>query len=542
MFVIVDMEWVTNRACHYAPTQIAAVRVDENWNTTSEFSSFIRPRDSSFYDWRHVAYNGGKAPDFLDAKNAYLVLTDFLNWLHEDDVLIWWHTESQNLYEKLLGFILKADSAHKSIAIWKHIGAFLSGKTITKGSPYKLAAACNVDVSAYTQHCSKDDVKVLQKLLSTLQYPQEQLLDPPPKIEKKEPSSLLYYYLPFQYDAATNTIHKLGCEQIAGKETHGYPHLKTALRKGHKPCSCCTTEYRQALRERNADTIRRTQYTYIYTPDSPVFHKHTCGMVLYAKSILGTRKYNTVIDTGRMPCQRCCPTANDAARPLPVRQKRISYKEPAPVIMMPKGAEKALKRQQIAIAERNQKLNQEGLTEAERNDIFTLTQPRFAFWAAQGYQSFHTHSCPQLRNLSNLRGFSTFKDATQAGFTPCRKCHPTAKQDIIVSIPFTNRVRMNETVADLEELCIVYGYPCSQEGDRFYLETAVGKWKVYTNTSPIKLGHINLVQTPNEIQYHQQPRLFLSFTDVFDYIKRHDEVLLKKSEEGEIFLKLFAQG
>lgn len=542
MFVIVDMEWVTNRAGHYAPTQIAAIRVDESWNTAGEFDAFIRPRDSSFYDWRHIAYNGGKAPDFLGAKNAYLVLTDFHNWLQEDDVLIWWHSESQTLYEKILGFILKANSEHKSIAIWKHVGASLAGKTITKGSPYKLATVCDVDVRGYTQHCSKDDVAVLQQLLSTLQYPQEQLLKPAPEVEKKDLSNQLCYHLPFQYDAATNIIHKLGCADIAGKETYGYPHLRSAIRKGYKPCSCCAAEYRQTLKERNADTIRRSQYSYIYTPDSKVFHKHTCGMVLYAKNILGTRKYDTVIDTGRTPCQRCCPTPDDAARTLPIPQKRISYKEPGAVITMPKGAEKALKRQQTAIADRRQKLSREGLSETERNDIFTLTQPRFAFWVAQGYQNFHSHSCPKLKGLSNLRGFSTYQDATKAGFTPCRKCHPTAKQDIIISIPFTNRVRKHETVADLEALCQAYGYPYLKEENRFYLETAVGKWKIYTNTSPIKLGHINLVQTPYETQYHQQPRLFLSFTDIFDYIKRHDDVLLKKSEEGEIFLKLFAQG
>ncbi len=542
MFVIMDMEWVTNRAGHCTPTQISAIRVDEQWNTIDKFNSLIRPRDTSFYDWRHVAYKGGKAPDFLEAPNAYVVLSNFLNWLHEDDVLVWWHTESQALYEKLLGFILKATSQHKSIAIWKHVGAVLSGHSISKGSPYKLAAGYDIDVRGFSQHCSKDDVAVLQMLLSAIQYPQGQLLEPAPEIKQQETPTLLYYHLPFQYDADTNTIHKQNCVHIAGKETYGYPQLKTAIRKGYRPCSCCAAEYRQTLKERNIDTISRTQYTYIYTPDSSVFHKHTCGMMLYAKSILGTRKYESVTATGRTPCKCCCPTADDTARPLPTPRRSTSHKSPEPVINMPKGAEKALKRQQTAVADRRQKLSREGLTETERNDIFTLTQPRFSFWVAQGYQNFHSHSCPKLKGLSNLRGFSTYQDATKAGFTPCRKCHTTAKQDIIVSIPFTNRVREHETVSTLEALCQAYGYPYSKEENRFYLETAVGKWKVYTNTSPIKLGHINLVQTPYETQYHQQPRLFLSFTDVFDYIKRHDDVLLKRSEDGEIFLKLFAQG
>ena len=51
MFVLADMEWMTNENGHFSPTQIAAVKVDENWNEVDTFSSFIRPRDTAFHDW-----------------------------------------------------------------------------------------------------------------------------------------------------------------------------------------------------------------------------------------------------------------------------------------------------------------------------------------------------------------------------------------------------------------------------------------------------------------------------------------------------------
>jgi hypothetical protein len=47
------------------------------------------------------------------------------------------------------------------------------------------------------------------------------------------------------------------------------------------------------------------------------------------------------------------------------------------------------------------------------------------------------------------------------------------------------------------------------------------------------------VKTPGVKKYHEQPRIFLSFIDTFDYIKRHDDELEKKAAEGRVFVKLF---
>lgn len=33
MYVLIDMEWVTNRHGNHWPTQLAAIRVDEEWQT-----------------------------------------------------------------------------------------------------------------------------------------------------------------------------------------------------------------------------------------------------------------------------------------------------------------------------------------------------------------------------------------------------------------------------------------------------------------------------------------------------------------------------
>lgn len=37
MYVLIDMEWVTNRHGNHWPTQLAAIRVDEEWQTVDSF-------------------------------------------------------------------------------------------------------------------------------------------------------------------------------------------------------------------------------------------------------------------------------------------------------------------------------------------------------------------------------------------------------------------------------------------------------------------------------------------------------------------------
>lgn len=538
MFVITDIEWITNADGHFSPTQLAGIKVDENWNEADRFSAFIRPRDSEFYDWKHVAYTGGKVSDFLHARNAHNVLDDFCQWLSQDDIILWWHQESEAVFKKLVKLILKTKPDNRMVNINKYVYAFLSGQSDAKGSAYKIAQARDIETNQELEHHSINDANVIRKLMQRLDYPQGDLLKPIASVQKNINPSKKSKELPYQYDVSTNTIHLKDCPKLLASDivTQGFEALKTPLRKGFKPCDCCRDEYKKAFRERNIDILERTQYTYVYTPDSKVFHKYTCGVMLSAKSILGTRKYETVIKTGRKPCKLCNPTPNDKYRPLPPQLKvaRITKK---PKQMLSNDSAKAVLRQKIAAEERRQKLQDESLTKQEREDIYTLTQPRFAFWVGQGYQTFHLRNCSKLRELSNLRGFGTYKEAVRAGLTPCRKCKPTAKHDMKLSVPITNRVRENERIEELEAMCADEGYSHYMEGAYFYLETPVGKWKINACEVPVKLEHINLVRAPYEKRYHEQPRIFLSFIDTFDYIKRHDEELQRKAANGRVFVR-----
>ena len=538
MFVIADLEWITNSYGHCSPSQLAAVRVDENWYVVDEFDSFIRPRDKGFYNWKHIAYNGGSSMDFILAPSAYTVLENFQKWLNEDDVILWWYDDSEKLFKRLVELILHTAEPHKSVSIREHIRAFLYSHPCSRGSVYKLAESKGVITRSRLEHCSKNDVRVVRELLRKISYPQSDLLKPVVKPQKEKENFFL-----FIYDKDTNKIHSENCPLITGKNQIGYDDMKTPIKKGYKPCGCCKKEYNAALKIRNIDILDRSQYTYIYSPESKVFHKHTCGFMHSAKNIMGTRKYESVVKTGRTPCKVCNPTPFDKSKVLPpqyISNNVLEKEEKKPTPS--KEALKALKRQRVALEERTRRLKEENLTETERNDVFTLTQPRFAFWVGRGCQTFHLHGCSKLHKVSELKGFGTYNEAVQAGYTPCRKCKPTSKHNANLSIPITNKVREKENPKDLVKSCYEAGYDYSIDGEYFYIETSVGKWRINTNTAPIKLEHINLVITPWIKDYHEQPRVFLSLTDVFDYIRRHDTALKEKKDEGRVFVKYVING
>ena len=161
MFVLADMEWMTNENGHYSPTQLAAVKVDENWNIVDKFEAFIRPRDTAFHDWEHVAYTGGTATDFLHARKGYNVFTTFNEWLSEDDIILWWYLESECLYKKLIQIIAKITDNHKMVSINRYVAEYLAGQLNSRGNVYRVAEGQGITVDDALKHNSANDVKVI---------------------------------------------------------------------------------------------------------------------------------------------------------------------------------------------------------------------------------------------------------------------------------------------------------------------------------------------------------------------------------------------
>ena len=104
----------------------------------------------------------------------------------------------------------------------------------------------------------------------------------------------------------------------------------------------------------------------------------------------------------------------------------------------------------------------------------------------------------------------------------------------VLSIPINNRVVEQETTAVLESACRKAGFPFEQDRTYFQLETPVGIWRIRLTVKPYQIEHINLIHTPgNRTGFHTQPRLFLSLSDIFSYIVRHDRSLEQQTQRTE---------
>ncbi len=81
MYVLVDMEWISNQRGNHWPTQLAATRVDAQWNTVDIFSALFRPKGFSFQQWGHMAFSGWNREQFLNGESLYAGLDAFRLWL-----------------------------------------------------------------------------------------------------------------------------------------------------------------------------------------------------------------------------------------------------------------------------------------------------------------------------------------------------------------------------------------------------------------------------------------------------------------------------
>ena len=528
MYVIADIEWVENYLYKKSPTQLSAVRVDEHWEIVEDFSTRIKPMNSSFYDWNHVAYAGGRPDDFIKAPHCYDAFQSFNEWVG-DDTICWWYKPSAEMHSFINRVVLKGKEPKSPIILSEYMPGFFSGEGVCRCGAYKIARARNISVPS-VENDSWNDVMAILYLFRGIEFPYEALALPPTKPEPKvkNPSAVELDYL---YDVKAEFLHKKGCELIPGDaEVLGFGTLSTPMKKKYKACSCVSEELRQAKRARVIDEINRTHYTFMYAEKSKVFHRYDCGLLHNAEHVLGAVKYDTIAKKGLRPCRICNPSPDDQYRPIMFEQK-------VRIMSTPKMAKHGLKRSELtAVArleqaqkEREAKLNREDLTEQERSDLFTLTQPRFAFFVAKGYQSFHTRTCSRLEGLSEIRGFDTFSHAKRAGYTPCKYCKPSQKQDIVASIPIGNKVRADETITDLHKMCARYGYEHRFHRGDFEIVTPVGKWKIHTDARPVTMEHINLAESPLCETYHKQHRIFLSMLDALKYIHRHDSTLMGAS-------------
>lgn len=556
MYVLCTLETINNDKGYFSATQIAAIRVDDAWKKKDVFSELIEPMGPSFHNWNDSAYSGYKVRDFLTAANAYTVLEQFEKWLEPDDVLCWWNEKVRAIYIKLYGNVRKRDPQQRSIALNKYFQAYLTDGMQRKGSVYKLCANRGMEVRG-TEHCALDDVYTICMFLEAVRFPQEPLENrPPEKIYETnvEHEGRIY---PYVYEPMDNQFHRKECPTLTlGIPLEPFEYISHCLKRGFDPCPVCVRKEVLAWRrEHNRDVIERSKFRFVYAQGGKVFHKRECALVLGAQQIAGATYFYTCLHAGMRCCKVCKPLplgrikrTNDGLQDkvLPCEQKTVPAaklelpkKKPKKIRLYPgisrtlSAAEaRAMDRFAQAQKERLSQAEMDGLTQQQRKDHLTLTQPGLAFFAGTGYRTFHLRSCPALSGLTEIRGFATYEEAMSSGRRPCKTCRPTDKKDMEISVPITNLIRENESKQTLVRLCDQHGFAHRYRDQVFFMETPVGKWRIYVQERPVRMDHINLVKTPKNIAgYHRQPRLFLSLKDAFDYILRHDRALEKESDK-----------
>lgn len=546
-YVLLDIEWVTKQNRQIGPTQLAALRVDSRWNGNELFYTRVRPHDASFKLWKHIAFSGGRPEDFLCAGNLYSAFDRLKAWIKENDVLCVWHKDSKSTICTMHSVLYQEAFPWDIVVLNEYTNHYSQQFGIEKNDLKIIADAVNGKVYQPV-HESANDVRTLQSVLKGLCFPAAVLTEmEPQELKQNMPAPDDPELEPVCYfDRDFCVVHSPECRYLDDSLIPIYkPGTDFFFRTNYHYCTCTKHLQRKARMVRNADIISRSQYNFVYAKDSDVFHRRDCGLVLSAKAdIWGSVHYKKCANKGLRPCRACRPNL-EKSKDTGDTYKKILFQggsfttvkswdtgEGVGQRTLSKEEKRSYARFQEAQKERYSRTGDAFATKTEKDDFYTLTKSSYGFFAAEGYSSFHLRHCSKLKGLSNVRGFSTCRDAKKQGYKPCRCCKPTAKHDITCSVPITSKERSNETVDVLVMGCRQNGYQYRKYTTEFYMETPVGKWIIQTEVKPYIVKHINLVKTPfNEFQYHRQPRLFLSLEDTFQYIQKHDSELMAKQPD-----------
>lgn len=509
MYVLADLEWVEKNGSSSFLTQIAMLRVDEKWQPVSSIYRRIRPAEN-FPDWTHIAFTGGLAAEYRNAPDIRSAFSDISEWLLPEDVICWWYQESRDRLKSKAPMI-----ENTQIVLNSWVKNFIGGEG---GNPYVLGKRYCVEAPG-PAHDSRSDVEMMRRVLEYFQF----LQFVPERASEEDAKWIYVKSMAYHAHVDTNTIHKRGCPKIpAAGQIKGYNVLTKPVKKGYMPCDCIKAEFRAARRVRNQNIIDRSKYNYLYSANSRIFHSRDCKLILSAKTINGSEQYKTCLKLGLSPCKVCNPSPQTAA----IRKSKADALSP--------DEERAIKRHRQARERRTAVERNPALSMDEREDLCTLSSSGYTFFAAKGCKNFHLRNCKKLSGAADIKGFALYEDAVRAGHRPCKHCKPTEKQDALISLPIYSRRRTWESMKELNSLCKAMGLRHREENGKNYIETETGIWRIDTDKAPYRLAHINLIKTPhNRTQFHRQPRLFLSLSDIVYYIKRHDDSLALVWKETE---------
>lgn len=339
----------------------------------------------------------------------------------------------------------------------------------------------------------------------------------------------------YSYDTEQKTLHTIECK--SEKETHCLikMNIKQIIAKKIKTCKCCQKEFSRQLIDYNKNRISLISDDFVYVEKSKIYHKKGCHCVNRSRKIASDNSAEMLVELGRRPCKLCKPFEPKFLHIFGGENKRAVKNMLVKKFVLKNDGKtkKNLSLHEIMAIKRYNQAKEDLLYAYQSgmqidNDVLTKNHSSYAFWAGAGYKTFHTYGCKKLQGMTNIKGFSHYSHACSAGYKPCKDCKPSAKSNLEYSIPLKSRARSNEDNTHIENLCKNFGYKYNYETETFFsFETQAGVWKIDLTAMPYHVKHLNTAKNSGNPTLHEQPRLFLSKSDVILYVKRHDESLVK---------------
>jgi len=237
MLVLMDLEWTEHSNEEKELTQIAAVRIDEQWNKKEKTNLLIYPVEGSGADWKHMAFCGYEAKDFLAGHEEADCLHALERWLLPKDVIcLWSRTAKHTLNERWKCATGENFPWPVSVVNDQVYDILRRQKSICYGL-YTVAGVLDIYPEG-TEHCAKDDVSLMYQVLWKSGLEQKQLAQGKRikltgrELIEKMPYS--YFYTP-----TSAVFHTKTCSAITrANDICGCATYKTAI-KNRRPCSLC---------------------------------------------------------------------------------------------------------------------------------------------------------------------------------------------------------------------------------------------------------------------------------------------------------------
>ena len=536
MFVLMDLEWITDYKNFNYETQFAALRVDQNWKEVSSYTSLIRPQE-----WveHAIGLGGHTRADYDHANSLTKVMEGFQRWLQSDDVLCWWQNDPKELFEKEYKRLMGVELDRVSIELKPCFMAFVDDGFSKSGNPYDLAAARNIP-RYKPAHDSLNDVLMLSHLLAAVSLTQDmnELLHADAALKVQD--QLAHKNAKYLIDTKDNSTHFSGCKRISSMvNCSAACSIREVLKYHGSICSCCRDKVLPEIVEYNAKELASRKCSgyskiYFYLDDSAVFHTRDCYCLLRTTKRISSTPILEKLSGQKTPCRHCRP---DVDREI----KDISFVEAMTELSQP--ARKIVAKPKVGIVGDTiyPVLNMDGLNKAHRRAYQRYLEVKeqrknspdgscvrssTTLLADDSTGLFHTLNCDRIGDHVNMRGFSHCTDAKRKGYRPCKYCNPTHDDEATFSIPEYSAMYKTESLLLIRRECDKYGirFEIHEQEQDLVLYTDMGEWIVDLVNRPIVLMHLNTVNTylMGEKNYHEQPVMFMNVIDAIRYVNKHD--------------------